>query len=130
MKRLGVAEGVDYHSLNQDEIQNIILRMLENSSYALNAQKWASKFRDQKETPLDRAVWWIEWLLRNPNCDYLKSPTFRLGFIQANSYDAITFVIFVITLALLAALKLFSICFRTIFKHSKVNKNARHKKCE
>lgn len=130
MKRLGVAEGVNYHSLNQSETRNIILRVLENSSYALNAQKWSVKFRDQKEKPLDRSIWWIEWLLRNPTCGYLKSPTFRLGFIQANSYDVIIFVTFAITLTLVIALKLFWIFIRTFYKFTKINKNARHEKVE
>lgn len=39
--------------------------------------------------PLERAVWWIEWILRIPDVEYLKSPVLRLGFVAGNSFDII-----------------------------------------
>lgn len=39
-------------------------------------------------------------MLRNPDCDYLKSPVLRLGYIVGNSID----IIAIVTIALLAAL--------------------------
>lgn len=50
-------------------------------------------FRDQKERPIERAVWWIEWAIRNPNANYIKSPVLDLGTFRANSYDLIAFLI-------------------------------------
>lgn len=129
-KRLGIAEGVEYHSLNHNDIRQTILKILEDPSYSLNAHKSSAKFKDQKEKPLDRAIWWIEWLLRNPHSEYFKSPVFRLGFISANSYDVITFVILSFALLMIVSMKLFCFCGRRYFKFTKSNKNSRHKKVE
>lgn len=44
-------------------------------------------FRDQKETPLDRAVWWIEWSMRNPNATHLRNVDSNFDFIQLQTLD-------------------------------------------
>lgn len=73
-------------------IKEKLKRILEDPKYYENAKKFSARFRDQKESPLERAVWWIEWLLRNPDCEYMKSPVLRLGFIVGNSYDFIAII--------------------------------------
>lgn len=70
-------------------IVDTLQKVLGNSKYYENAKQLAARLKDQKEKPLDRAVWYAEWLIRNPNCEYLKSPVLRLGFIAGNSYDII-----------------------------------------
>lgn len=47
----------------------------------------SKRFRDQATKPLDRAIWWIEWAIRNPNAEHLKSPILKLGNFAANLYD-------------------------------------------
>ena len=51
-------------------------------------------FRDQPELPLERALWWVEWILRNPDSNHLKSPAnAKLNGIQSNSYDVVSVII-------------------------------------
>lgn len=107
---MGISEGVNYASLTKEGIVNGLMKLLENPSYALNAVKWSARFRDQKEKPLQRAVWWAEWLLRHPDCDYLKSPVLRLGFIVGNAYDVIAFILLVIVAFLVIFVKCIRAC--------------------
>lgn len=106
-KRHGISEGINHRSATKDDIKNTLLKVLGDSSYKINAEKFSARFKDQKEKPLDRAVWWIEWVLRNPDAVYLKSPVLWLGFIAGNSYD-------VIALITLCVLILFAILIRII----------------
>lgn len=55
----------------------------------------SNQFRDRPETPLKLAVWWIEFLLRNPDVSYMKSPVIKIGYFKANNYDIllISFII-------------------------------------
>lgn len=99
-KLLGFAEGLDSLTLTKKEIRKKLFQVLEDPKYAANAKKLSAHFKDQKELPLNRAVWWIEWVLRNPNADYMKSPVLRIGYIVGNSLDLIAFI----TLALVAIL--------------------------
>lgn len=95
--QLGIAEPIEFRTMTTEIVKEKLKLILEDPKYATNMAKLSFQFRDQKEKPLDRAIWWIEWVLRNPNAvDFLKSPVLRLGFIAGNFYD----VIFVISIAI------------------------------
>lgn len=131
-KKLGIAKGVDYLSLNWNGTRQTILKVLENTSYATNAKMISAKFRDQKEHPLERAMWWIEWLIRNPDSGhYMKSPVFRLGFIAGNSYDVVAFAILCIALSLILSFKIFGYCIIWVGRcFQQARNNSPHKKLE
>lgn len=88
----GVGEQVDFTTLSTKMVVDTLRKVLDNPKYYENAKQLSIRLKDQKEKPLDRAVWWAEWLIRNPNCEYLKSPMLRLGYIAGNSYDVIAIV--------------------------------------
>lgn len=91
--KLGVAEAVDFTNITADEIKSKILKLLEDPKYAIRSKRLSQRFRDQKETPMERAVWWIEWVLRNPQPDFLKAPTLQLGHIVGSAFDVIAFLV-------------------------------------
>lgn len=70
-----------------------LANILERKNYSERVKQLSQAFRDQPKKPLDRAIWWIEWTLRNPRPDYLKSPTLRIGHFVGNSFDVISFLI-------------------------------------
>lgn len=106
MVNLGVAESVKFHTLTTTEIKEKLQKILENETYKDNVKKISKQFKDQKEKPIDRAIWWMEWVLRNPDANYLKSPMLQLGLFVGNAYDLIAFVAFVIMLILYFIVKL------------------------
>lgn len=102
----GFAEGLDFDTMTTEAIRKTLRKVLSNPKYKENAKKLSAQFRDQKEPPLERAVWWAEWLIRNPNCDYLKSPVLRLGYFVGNSYDVIASISIVSFIVLISMIKL------------------------
>lgn len=123
-----MSESLNYLALTKSETKKTLLKVLEDPSYRANAAKASAKFRDQKEHPLDRAIWWIEWLLRNPDCDYLISPVQRLGFFVGNAYDIIVFVTLVVAGVVLAIIKLICLCTKRNASQRCVQKNHADKK--
>lgn len=126
--RSGFAEGIDFRIMTTEIIKEKLQKVLEDPKYADNAKKLSARFRDQKEKPLDRAVWWIEWLLRNPNADFLKSPVLRLGFFTANSFDLIVLITIISLTVFFILIKLFVLYTRQIFQDK--NQSANHPKDE
>ncbi|XP_065091165.1 UDP-glucosyltransferase 2-like [Ochlerotatus camptorhynchus] len=83
----GVAEALDFQSLSVDKIRNTVLKVLETPKYKDNMIRRSKFFRDQPEKPLDRAIWWIEYAIRNPDLTHMKSPSLDLGTVRSNLLD-------------------------------------------
>lgn len=89
----GVAEKLLFQNLSIEIIRDTVLSVLENPSYLEKMKIRSHRFRDQPEKPLERAVWWIEWVLRNPDPDHIQSPVLKLGFFRANLFDIYLYVL-------------------------------------
>jgi hypothetical protein len=122
---MGVGVKLDIATLKADNFRAAIMKVLEEKEYSENAQKVSKLFQDKPKKPLDTAVWWIEFVLRNPEAPIYRSPTLDLGFMASNSLDIYLFVIVFIYLTVYFVRKLFC----KIFKRSpsvqakKVKKN-------
>lgn len=128
-KLLGFAEGLDSLTLTKKEIRKKLFQVLEDPKYAANAKKLSAHFKDQKEPPLDRAVWWIEWVLRNPNADYMKSPVLRIGYIVGNSLDLIAFITLALVAILIIGYKVIVWSWRRVLRDD-FHRRVKHKKFE
>lgn len=88
--------------------------MLSNPIYKENMKAISNGFKDQKELPLDRALWWIEWALRNPR-SYVVNRAKNLNYFQIQSIDVISFLtvisLVLMYIVLLAMKKLFNCIF-------------------
>ena len=72
---LSMRSGIDLIIISQEEKLVIALdEVLHNPKYTRAAQKFGSLLNDQITKPLDRAVWWIEHIMRHPDMYAGKSP--------------------------------------------------------
>lgn len=105
----GTSVRLSYQTLTQADIENALREVLENEKYKINAKRRSSLFRDQLETPLERAIYWCEWLIRHPH-DYTKIKLTRiieLGWFAANSYDMLLLAVGVVAVIVLTLSRLF-----------------------
>lgn len=86
----GIAEVLYASNLTLEKICEKILLMMSNPKYKRKIQIFSNAFRDQKESPLQRAVWWIEWAMRNPSV--FNGYEQDLNFLQIESVDVISFL--------------------------------------
>lgn len=114
VKRLQTAESLDFYALSHNETKMTLQKVLEDPKYSANAKKLSVIVKDQKEKPLDRAIWWIEWILRNPHVNTSKSPVITLGYIVGNSLDVISFAEIVFILQMFLLYKLVCFVFRLL----------------
>ena len=88
-----VASKADYVSLTTESFASAIRKVLNDPKYSKNVQKISKLFQDKPRKSLDTAVWYTEFLMRNPNLDNVKSPTLKLGPFASKSYDVLLVVI-------------------------------------
>lgn len=105
----------------------LILKIEFICRYEKNIKQLSNKFRDQPQKPLERAIWWMEWVLRNQNnTDVLKSPILEYNILQKQGVDIIAFILIMILSILIG---FFKICYFGLIKKKKhQNKKAQSKK--
>ena len=106
LMKIGVGVYIDFRTLKADNFKAKLLEVLEEPSFFQNARKISKRFQDKPQSPLDKAIWWVEYAIRNPDLENLKSPTLKLGFIASNSYDILIFLIIFLHLIVFGSLKL------------------------
>lgn len=125
VKKLEIAEDLDFYSLTYNNTRETLRKLLEDPKYSTNIEKLSKQFKDQKETPLERAIWWIEYILRNPGNNHMHSPIHNLGLIVGNSFDIIAFETIII---IFIAYTLFRILYKKLFQQNDKNSNKKPEK--
>lgn len=98
--------------------------LLTQSKYREQAKLASAAFKDQKETPLERALWWIDWVMRNPNANHFRSSDQNINFLQLESLDIIVFLVTAVFLSVC----MFVWCFKSILNCISANRKSGFKK--
>lgn len=103
--RNGVREGtsvyLNFFTLSVESVKSALIEVLENPKYFQIAQRRSRLFRDQPEKPIDRAIFWIEWVMRHRDeYSVIQLPIVDLGVFVSNSYDVIAFLLAIFMLVL------------------------------
>jgi len=89
--------------LHENALYDAIQQVLNDPRYGERMRRMSELMRDQKERPLDRAVYWIEYVIRHQGAQHLRSPSRHLDLYQRGLVD-IAFIAFAFSLALVYAL--------------------------
>ncbi|KAK4873157.1 hypothetical protein RN001_015186 [Aquatica leii] len=100
IEELGIGLRLYRKSLHKRLFKNRILEVFQNLSYKQNIVKLNKLVRDQPQTPLDKAVFWTEYVIRHKGASHLKSPMANLPFYQYYLLDVIAVVLFLLLLFL------------------------------
>ncbi|XP_037540294.1 UDP-glucuronosyltransferase 2B15-like [Nematolebias whitei] len=78
LKVRGAAQMVEVRSLTKENFLEALKDLIENPSYRKNIQHLSLLYRDRPISPLDEAIFWIEYVIRNKGAAHLKSAGFSL----------------------------------------------------
>ncbi|KAL1459858.1 hypothetical protein WDU94_011811 [Cyamophila willieti] len=106
LKNRGYALVEPIQTLSQESMLQQAQLMLNDPRFRDNAKKWSLIFNDELSAPLDRAVYWTEYVLRHKGAPHLSSYSRHLSWYQLYSVD----VILTMLALLYAVVKLFTMC--------------------
>ncbi|XP_046806360.1 UDP-glucosyltransferase 2-like [Lucilia cuprina] len=112
-QQYGFGLTISYKELNHTILRHYIKELLENSQYTERVKVVSERYRDQPIDPLDKAIYWTEYVLRHRGAGFLRSPAQYLNYWQRNSWDCIA----VYLGALLAVVYLFVLIFVALIKY-------------
>nr|CAD7200640.1 unnamed protein product [Timema douglasi] len=82
IQKRGFGVLVDFFNLSSSSLRWALKEVLEDPRYKTNAQEASRLFRDQPETPLERAVYWTEYVIRHKGATHLRSASLTLSWYQ------------------------------------------------
>ncbi|KAK5648761.1 hypothetical protein RI129_003653 [Pyrocoelia pectoralis] len=117
-----IALYLDYDSLTYENIYNTITEVLNNPMYKNNIVKLSQRYKNQPLTALERAVFWIEHVLKNGDVHYLNVPTRDTPMYQAFNLDVILLITICLVFICAVVKSVFRCCLYVLhmFKQNKV----------
>lgn len=95
----GYAKKLDLYQLTSDKLYQAIQDVIIQPKYKAQVKYRQKLLRNQKESPLERAIYWTEYVIHHKGAYHLQSPAKDLNFIQYYMLDiTFTFLILIITI--------------------------------
>ncbi|KAK5645028.1 hypothetical protein RI129_006328 [Pyrocoelia pectoralis] len=92
----GYAVVVSYDDLKEDELYEAINKVLTNPKYRNTARERSKIFQDDNTKPLDRAAFWVDYVIRHKGAPHLRTAASSLSWYQYLLLDVTLFIITVL----------------------------------
>ncbi|XP_069686119.1 UDP-glucosyltransferase 2-like [Periplaneta americana] len=89
----GAGVALDLDKLTKPTIKAVLTEVIYNPTYKENMRKMSTRLSDQPDSPLDRAVWWIEYVIRHKGARHLRSAAMDLAWYQYLLLDVFAVIV-------------------------------------
>ncbi|XP_057627873.1 UDP-glucuronosyltransferase 2A2 isoform X2 [Chionomys nivalis] len=122
MKAKGSAVEVNMNTMSSADFLNAVRTVINDPSYKENAMRLSRIHHDQPVKPLDRAVFWIEFVMRHKGAKHLRVAAHDLSWFQYHSLDVIAFLLACVASAIFLVAKCCLFVFQKFAKTRKKKK--------
>ncbi|XP_011938296.1 PREDICTED: UDP-glucuronosyltransferase 2A1 isoform X2 [Cercocebus atys] len=119
MKAKGAAVEVNLNTMTSVDLLSALRTVINEPSYKENAMRLSRIHHDQLVKPLDRAVFWIEFVMRHKGAKHLRPAAHNLTWFQYHSLDVIGFLLVCVTMAIFLVIQC---CLFSCQKFGKIGK--------
>ncbi|XP_047107072.1 UDP-glucosyltransferase 2-like [Schistocerca piceifrons] len=95
IQQAGIGVRLEYSDVTKDTLLRDIRTALQDPKYKDNMRTLSSIFREHKADSVERAVWWLEYVIRHKGAPHLRSAAIDLHWWQRLLLDVIAFVLLV-----------------------------------
>nr|WEU75335.1 uridine diphosphate-glycosyltransferases 33AP3 [Glyphodes pyloalis] len=88
-----IGERVEIESITEENLSTAINKILQDESYRKNVEKLRLIMNDQPQSPLERAVWWTEYVIRHKGVKHLRPPAASMSVVEYYQLELITYII-------------------------------------
>lgn len=111
----GWAVVLSMSDLNQHTFSKALDEALNNQMLARVVKNLANLNRDRPEHPLDKAAFWIEYVIRHNGAKHMQSPAVHLNLLQYYMVDVFGFLFVTLYMVIKLLKMLFKVFLRKIF---------------
>ncbi|XP_038615655.1 UDP-glucuronosyltransferase 2A2-like isoform X3 [Tachyglossus aculeatus] len=122
MKAKGAAVEVDFSRMTTNDLLGALNTVINEASYKESALRLSQIHHDQPMKPLDRAVFWIEFVMRHKGAKHLRPASHSLTWYQYHCLDVVAFLLACAALGLFIIAKCCLFCCRKLGRTEKKRK--------
>uniref|UniRef100_A0A8D1Y4P5 UDP-glucuronosyltransferase n=1 Tax=Sus scrofa TaxID=9823 RepID=A0A8D1Y4P5_PIG len=122
MMAKGAAVRLDLNTMSSTDLFNALRTVINDPSYKENAMRLSRIHHDQPVKPLDRAVFWIEFVMRHKGAKHLRAAAHDLTWYQYHSLDVIGFLLACVATAIYVTTRCCLFCCWKLAKTGKKGK--------
>ena len=88
----GYAVHLEWDSITKEILTAALNKAMFDKEMKRKVEKTTKIFRDQKDDPVEKAVWWIEYVMRHGGTDFLRPHSLDLYWFQYICLDIVVFL--------------------------------------
>ncbi|CAL8324098.1 unnamed protein product [Merluccius merluccius] len=120
----GVAKVLDVTQLDVDTFTDALRELLdEEKLYKVNMMKMSRLHHDQPLKPMDRAVFWTEFVMRHKGASHLCTESYKMPWYSYHSLDVMLVMLSVVVFLLLVFYMCCKVLFRLVTGKGKLKQN-------
>ncbi|XP_036622715.1 UDP-glucuronosyltransferase 1A3-like [Trichosurus vulpecula] len=128
MESKGAGVTLNVLEMTSDDLSKALKKVINDKSYKENIIHLSALHKDRPISPLDLAVFWVEFVMRNKGAPHLRAAAHDLNWIQYHSLDVIAFLLAIVLTVVLIVVKCLKFCFQKCFgKKGKAKKATKPK---
>ncbi|XP_033829234.1 UDP-glucuronosyltransferase 2A2-like [Periophthalmus magnuspinnatus] len=110
MREKGAAISLDFNFITSEDLRDAVNTVITDKSYKANAMRLSAIHHDRPISPLDEAVFWVEFTMRHKGAKHLRVEAHNLTWYQYHCLDVVAFLLSVTLLLLYLLLKTCKFC--------------------
>ncbi|KAK7797482.1 hypothetical protein U0070_021441, partial [Myodes glareolus] len=118
----GAAISLDFRTMTRADLLSALQAVIDNPFYKKNAMWLSTIHHDQPMKPLDRVIFWIEFVMRHKGAKHLRPLAHNLTWYQYHSLDVIGFLLACVAAITFLSTKSFLFIYRKFVKTGKKTK--------
>ncbi|KAM8865081.1 UDP-glucuronosyltransferase 2B17-like [Synchiropus picturatus] len=122
MKAKGVAKVLDIATVNKGNFLEALKEVLHQPSYREKMTKLSRIQKDQPLKPMERAMFWIEFVMRHKGASHLRTESYKMGTIQYYMIDVAAFLLGILVTLLYTSIVMVRCLLRKVAGRSKAKK--------
>ncbi|KAJ8733172.1 hypothetical protein PYW08_001470 [Mythimna loreyi] len=119
---------LDMETLTEENFKQALTTTIGDDSYRRNMERFRSLIQDAPQTPLERAVWWTEYVLRHGGAKHLRSPSANISWWEYLELDLVLTLLAAFLIALTLIIVVLRFVYKFVFRILKGENNVKVKK--
>lgn len=119
----GYALKLELQTITAENLLWAIKKIIHDRTYKTEVKKRQILLRDQKESPLERAIYWTEYVLRHRGASHLQSPARHLSVLQYYLVDVLAIMLLAFICSLILAYYVTKFLFNLLTTSVNMNMN-------